>query len=127
MINVRKSALSLVSAINPEQEITLREFVGQVTAANGSRTPQYVDRRVKATIHPVPTSDLRHFEGLTDQTEARYVCLFDTAQSSIRVAQRGNDHLVFAMEAGGEEREWIVSQVVSVRRDWRKVLATLLP
>lgn len=125
-MRLRPLANSVTSVINNNQDINWLQSYGFTTDAAGKRSAGYAPATIiSAQIQPLSGSDLRHMDGLNIQGVMRSVYMYGNIQGVVRADQKGGDMLQFPEIPGGDQRNWIVTQVMETWPTWCRVIVTL--
>ena len=123
-MNLNKLVGPIVAAINPWTTANYRQSNGSTTAADGARTPAYLDAvAVKVMKQALTWKDLQQLQGLNINGEKAAFYVDGDWQGVSRPRLRGGDLLT--IEDGSV---WLVVQVLENWFDkdgWAKVAATL--
>lgn len=129
-MNLHSVVRGHIPAVTPDLPAVWRASAGSyVTAADGSRTPQYVDTAIRAQVQALSARDLQHLSNLNIQGVESAVYMFGNPQGVVRVDVKGGDLLLFPQTLGGTVRTWLVRTVFETWRveqgGWGKVGVTL--
>ena len=119
-----------VPAVTPDLPCVWRMSAGSyVTAADGSRTPQYVDTSVRVQVQALTGKDLKQLDQLNIQGVDSAVYMYGNPQGVVRTDVKGGDLLLFPQRLGGIPQTWLVRAVLETWRveqgGWGKVAVTL--
>jgi hypothetical protein len=120
-VNLHHVAVQAVCAVNPQVRVTLQVSNGQVTNADGTRSPQYMPPAlVMAQIQALTADEIRHVDALNIQGEKRAIYLTGKLDGLVRPEKKGGDIIVFP-----DGSTWLVVLVLEYWPDWCKVAVTL--
>lgn len=129
-MNLHSIVRGHIPAVTPDLPGVWRSSAGAyVTAADGSRTPQYIDTSFRAQVQALSAKDLRHAANLNIQGVQSAVYMFGNPQGVVRTDVKGGDLLIFPQTLGGIPQTWLVLIVFETWRveqgGWGKVGVTL--
>jgi hypothetical protein len=105
-----------IGAVNPRISASLKQNVGFMTAADGSRTPSFSVMAVQIQVQAFSASELVHLQNLNINGVVRKVYIDGPLNSIIRTQGKGGDLLAF----GGFD--WLVVHVFESWADWSCVV-----
>ena len=125
-MNLHAIVRSIILAVNPDRAGTWRRSSGSTTAADGTRTPTYIDTVVQLQIQALTGRDLSHLNMLNIQGVQRVVYMYSNVQGVVRVDNKGGDLLLFPQDLGGTVNTWKVVVVLETWSEgWCKIGVTL--
>lgn len=120
-MNLHGIVSGYVSAINPQELVTLQASTGYSTGPDGTQTPTYAaPLQAYAQVQPLDAGDLRQIEGLNLQGQKRKFYLNGVWNGVVRPKLKGGD-LITRFDS----TVWLVVQVPEYWPDWTAVIATL--
>ncbi len=129
-MNLHSIVRGHVTAVTADLPAVWRQSAGSyVTAADGSRTPQYVDTSVRVQVQALTGKDLRQLDQLNIEGVERAVYMFGNPQGVVRTDVKGGDLLLFPPTLNGIPQTWLVRTVFETwtvnAKGWGKVGVTL--
>jgi len=115
-VNLHGIVSSAIGKVNPNKVITLRRSNGYSIAADGARTPIYVDATGEAQVQNLNSRELQHMNELNINGVLAKVYIYGELSSIVRVNQQGGDLLIF----GGFT--WLVVNQTEAWPDWCAVI-----
>ncbi|RUV37415.1 hypothetical protein [Mesorhizobium sp. M7A.F.Ca.MR.148.00.0.0] len=125
-MNLHGIVSAAIATVNPFVTATLKRSTGYTTAADGTRTPTYLDvPGVSVQVQALGYSDLQQLDGLNIQGVRRAVYLNGQALAVVRPLQTGGDLFLFPAGTLPEGDTWLVAYVLESWPDWCKCALTL--
>ena len=124
-MNLRGLVNKYTQITNKNVQINWIQSTGYTTNAAGKRTPTSLTLTVDAQVQALSTSDLKHIDGLNITDVMRSVYMYGNAAGVVRADQIGGDILVFPEVPGGNNKNWLITQVIETWDTWSHVIVTL--
>jgi hypothetical protein len=125
-MNLHGIVSAAIATVNPFVTAMLKRSSGYTTAADGTRTPSFVDvPGVPLQAQALSYTDLQLLDGLNIQGVRRAVYLNGSALGVVRELQVGGDLFVFPAGTFPEGNTWLVAHVLESWPDWCKCALTL--
>lgn len=120
MINVFGIAGNLTPIINPHITAILKISDGYEVADDFSTKPKFICLPIKCEIQALSTSDLKHIENISQQSDMRAVYIIGGIKALNRPLQYGGDIINFYGS------DWLVTQQLEEWGDgsWSKIAVT---
>lgn len=125
MMNLRGLVNKYTQVTNKNIQINWIQSTGYKTNDAGKRVPTTMTLTVDAQIQALSATDLKHIDGLNITGVMRTVYMYGQAAGVIRADQIGGDILVFPECCGGENKNWLITQVMENWPGWCRVIVTL--
>ena len=120
-MNLNAIVSRAISAINPNQLVTVQASTGYVTNADGSRTPSYLPAvKVRGQLQPLSYSDIQQIEGMNLQGVRQRIYLNGSIEGLVRGKKAGGDLITTP-----DGRVWKVALVTEAWPDWTSAVVTL--
>jgi hypothetical protein len=124
-MNLRGLVNKYTQITNKNIQINWIQSTGYTTNDAGKRVPTTITLTVQAQVQALSASDLKHVDGLNITGVMRSVYMYGNAAGVVRADQIGGDILVFPEVPCGNNRNWLITQVVETWSDWCHVIVTL--
>lgn len=124
-MNLHSIAGPIVGAVNPPTPASLQISTGYQTAADGSRSPGYLQPAIPVTaqVQPMSTTDIQHVTALNLQGNFVAIYLNGEIDGIVRPESKGGD--LVTIPAGRYAGTYLVSTVIERWDGWAKIAATL--
>ena len=122
-MNLHRIVSTVISAVNPNQMITVQTSAGYITNPDGTLVPQYspaFDRL--AQVQELTSRDLRQLDALNIQGSMRTVYLNGEVDGIIRISKKGGDLITLQRDGS----IWLTTAVLEQwDTGWCKLAITL--
>ena len=120
-MNLQLVVSGVISAVNPDIYLTVRQSNGYLTGSDGKSVPQYITiQNVKAQDQPLQWKDLQLIEGLNLQGLRRKFWMQGEVDGQVRFEMKGGDLLILS-----DGSVWLVALVAEQWPTWCSVICTL--
>jgi hypothetical protein len=110
-----------IAVVNPMQNVAVQLSTGNVTNADGSRTPSYATPIVvQAQVQELTHRDLRQLDALNIQGSSRTIYFPGPVAGAVRWTQQGGDLITFT-----DGSVWLTTAVLEQWSTFTKVSVTL--
>jgi hypothetical protein len=117
-MNLNSIANGVVSAVSPNQLLSIQVSTGYTTAANGKRTPTYAAPVTAfGQVQPLSNAEIAHLDSLNIQGVKNVIYINGQVNGLVREDGKGGD-LITTVADG---KVWLVSVVLEDWPDWVKV------
>lgn len=110
-MNLNAIANSIIVAVNPNIQATLRSNQGYVEADDGSQVPSYLESEVTVQVQSLTANDLMHLDNMTQQGEYNSVYINGVLDGQRRSLGKGEDQLVFVPQGESVATAWRIVKV----------------
>lgn len=111
-MNLHAIVRGAIQSVNPDVDATYYSSQPPTTAADGSRTPVYIQTSVRVQAQALSGRDLMHSVFQNIQGVKRSVYMFGNTQGVDRPDVKGGDLLAFPAIVGGTAQLWLVVVVL---------------
>lgn len=118
-MNLHAMVRGVITAVNPDQTISLKRSSGYTTGSNGKQVASY-DATVSgpAQIQALSGGDLKHMNDLNITGIMRKVYLYGNWMGVIRADKTGGDVLTFPQVPASTAQDWKIISVFETWPDW---------
>jgi hypothetical protein len=114
-LNLHAAVRGPIQTVNPDLTAVYYSSQPPTTAADGQRTPVYIQTPAQVQVQALSGKDLRHESFMNIQGVKRSVYMFGNTQGVSRPDVKGGDLLAFPQVRGGANQLWLV---VIVLESW---------
>jgi hypothetical protein len=128
-MNMHGIVRGVVTAVNPDITVTVKQSTGYTTSADGTQVPAYsTTTGVRAQIQALSGKDLHQIDGLNLQGSLCAIYLYGSISGVVRANQQGGD--LITVSSGAYAGVWLVTVTLEQWSDggpasWCKVCGTL--
>jgi len=125
MVNLRRVANSVTTAINPNVVCEHWRSTGSATTDSFKREPTYAKAPIAVQVQAMDDEDLKQMDSLNIQGVHRKIFANRQVAAAIRVAEKGGDLLVFEAGVLPEGTTWLVTHMLERWPNWDTFAITL--
>ena len=127
-MNLHGIVRGVVTAVNPDLTVTVKQSTGYTTNADGAQVPSYSTVPAQAQVQALSGKDLHQIEGMNLQGSLCAIYLYGAVSGVVRASQQGGDLIV--IPSGVYAGTWLVTITLEQWSDggpasWCKVCGTL--
>jgi hypothetical protein len=121
VMNLHNVVSSVVSAVNPPQQLSIRISTGYIINLDGSRSPTYAAPQiVSGDVQALQFTDITQLDALNIQGERRKIYINGEVDGLVRANRKGGDLIT-----DQKGNVWLVALVLEYWDTWCAVAVTL--